>query len=167
MASTTKSVPQHSNPHIAAILGFASSGKAGSASRTPNEWVQAAVEANALPKAAAVTSSGVGKAIGRSLRGHIGRATGNGVGRGRTYPPTTARELLLLSGYSTRALEANEDKARQVALDKAHSTWDKAHARRAKGSQPEEAAKPARKSKPAPKPEAPVEQAPVEEGAIA
>lgn len=165
MATTTKSVPQHSNPHISAILTFAASGKAGKEQLTPNGWVQGAVAAKFLPASAKDTSSGLGKAIGRTLRGHIGRATGNGVGRGRTYPALSATELLALSGYTVRAQEAKDDKVRNTALAKANSTWDRAHKRRSGREEAPAKAKPAKaaKAKPEPKVEAPAaEQAPQE-----
>lgn len=130
---TNGSTPQHSNPGVAAVLAYAASGNAGSAQRTPNQWVQDTAQAGMLPRACANTGSGQGKAVGRALRGYVGRGTGNGVGRGNTYPATTARELLALGGHAMRAATADTDKARAGALDKAHATWQRAAARRARG----------------------------------
>jgi hypothetical protein len=145
----TTNAPQHSNPGIAAVLAYAASGKAGTDARTPNQWVQDTAQAGMLPRGCANTGAGQGKAVGRALRGYVGRGTGNGVGRGSTYPPTTATDLLRLGGYAHKANTADTDKARTAALDKAHSTWQRARARVAPAQDTAAVAAPAQDTPPA------------------
>lgn len=127
-------VPLHSNPGVAQVLRramamHAAGGAQAQGTYTPNQWVQL------LGGAYANTGSGLGKATARTLRGLVGRNAGTGVGRGNTYAPTTAAQLLALAGHGAQASANATPQAYTQANTGAAKVWQAAKASAAQRAQ--------------------------------
>lgn len=123
-STTTQPAP---HPYVAHALRVA---KAAKGTHTMPQWAALTCGSMGLP----TTAKNIVR-VGRYLRGQAGRATGNGVGHGGQYPPTTGAQLAALLGYGAAVQGNATPQAYTAAQAASGKLWATARTQHAQAAQ--------------------------------